>query len=96
MGFSHPLSAGSTSASSFVNHSVEPLKRLSQPTSHNRNVGCEKEGWSARGYGSDNLHLAVARGYVGSWLSNARTERWLRQQGIADVESIGPLAVAAE
>lgn len=56
-------------------------------------------------YGTDNLHLTVARGYVRSLLNNARVVRWLGQhrpeyleelQIIAEVEAIAPVANAAE
>jgi hypothetical protein len=56
-------------------------------------------------YGTDNLHLTVARGYVRALLANARIVRWLsihrpeyleEFQLIADVESIAPAAAAAE
>jgi RepB plasmid partitioning protein/ParB/Sulfiredoxin domain len=49
-------------------------------------------------YGVDNLHLTVAKGYVGKLLANARVARWLSQhrheylsefQTIAEIQSIG-------
>jgi hypothetical protein len=55
-------------------------------------------------YGVDNLHLTVAKGYVGI-LANARVVRWLSQhrheylsefQAIADIQSIGNTRTAAE
>jgi hypothetical protein len=57
------------------------------------------------GYGVDNLHLTVARGYIAKLLGNARVVRWLsanRQeylsefQNIAEIESIGGNNAAAE
>jgi hypothetical protein len=56
-------------------------------------------------YGVDNLHLTVAKGYVGKLLANARVVRWLSQhrheylsefQAIADIQSIGNTRTAAE
>lgn len=56
-------------------------------------------------YGVDNLHLTVAKGYVGKLLANARVVRWLSQhrheylsefQAIADIQSIGNTKTAAE
>lgn len=56
-------------------------------------------------YGTDNLHLTVARSYVRSLLANARIVRWLSLnrheyleefQTIAEVESLVPTAAAAE
>lgn len=56
-------------------------------------------------YGIDNLHLTVAKGYVGKLLANARVVRWLAQnhveylsefQKVADIESIAETSVAAE
>jgi hypothetical protein len=56
-------------------------------------------------YGVDNLHLTVARGYVGKLLANARVVRWLSQnrheylsefQTIAEIQSIGSAKTAAE
>ena len=56
-------------------------------------------------YGIDNLHLTLAKGYVGKLLGNARVVRWLAQnhpeylsefQKVADIESIAETAVAAE
>lgn len=50
-------------------------------------------------YGVDNLHLTVARGYIGKLLGNARIVRWLSShqqeylgefQRIAEIEAIGP------
>ena len=50
------------------------------------------------GYGVDNLHLTVAKGYVSKLLSNRRIVRWLEQnrqeylsefQSIAEIDSIG-------
>lgn len=49
-------------------------------------------------YGVDNLHLTVAKGYVGKLLASARVVRWLSQhrheylselQAIAEIQSIG-------
>ena len=56
-------------------------------------------------YGVDNLHLTVAKGYVGKLLANARVVRWLSQhrheylselQAIAEIQSIGNTKTAAE
>ena len=56
-------------------------------------------------YGVDNLHLTVAKGYVGKLLANARVVRWLSQnrheylnefQMIAEIQSIGSGKTAAE
>jgi hypothetical protein len=56
-------------------------------------------------YGIDNLHLTVAKGYVAKLLGNAKVVRWLAQnrheylgefQSIAEIESIGPIVIAAE
>ena len=56
-------------------------------------------------YGVDNLHLTVAKGYLGKLLSNARVVRWLSQkrqeylsefQAIAEIQSIGSGKAAAE
>ena len=56
-------------------------------------------------YGTDNLHLTVARGYIKKLLGNARITRWLMQhhpeylsefQSIAEIDSIAPAQVAAE
>lgn len=56
-------------------------------------------------YGLDNLHLTVARGYVGKLLANARVVRWLAQnrpeyvtefQTIAEIESLAAANAAAE
>jgi hypothetical protein len=56
-------------------------------------------------YGVDNLHLTVAKGYIGKLLSNARVVRWLSQnrheylgefQAIAEIQSIGNAKTAAE
>ena len=56
-------------------------------------------------YGVDNLHLTVAKGYVGKLLANARVVRWLSQnrheylnefQMIAEIQSIGSEKTAAE
>src|SRR5262245_43253179 len=56
-------------------------------------------------YGVDNLHLTVAKGYVGKLLSNTRVVRWLSQnrheylsefQAIAEIQSIGSTKTAAE
>ena len=50
-------------------------------------------------YGVDNLHLTVAKGYVGKLLGNARVVRWLTQhrqeyltefQAIAEIEGLMP------
>ena len=56
-------------------------------------------------YGTDNLHLTVARGYIRKLLGNARITRWLTQhhpeflsefQSIAEIDSIAPAQAAAE
>jgi hypothetical protein len=56
-------------------------------------------------YGVDNLHLTVAKGYLGKLLANARVVRWLSQhhheylsefQAIVDIQSIGGRKSAAE
>ena len=56
-------------------------------------------------YGVDNLHLTVAKGYVGKLLANGRVVRWLSQhrheylselQAIAEIQSIGSTKTAAE
>ena len=56
-------------------------------------------------YGVDNLHLTVAKGYVGKLLANARVVRWLSHhrheylselQAIAEIQSIGNTKSAAE
>jgi ParB-like chromosome segregation protein Spo0J len=56
-------------------------------------------------YGVDNLHLTVAKGYVGKLLANARVVRWLSQhrheylgefQAIAEIQCIGSTKTAAE
>src|SRR5262249_56111881 len=56
-------------------------------------------------YGVDNLHLTVAKGYIGKLLSNTRVVRWLSQnrheylsefQAIAEIQSIGSTKTAAE
>lgn len=56
-------------------------------------------------YGIDNLHLTLAKGYVGKLLGNARIVRWLAQnhheylsefQKVADIESVAETSVAAE
>lgn len=56
-------------------------------------------------YGIDNLHLTLAKGYVGKLLGNARVVRWLAQnhheylsefQKVADIESIAETSVVAE
>jgi hypothetical protein len=56
-------------------------------------------------YGIDNLHLTVARGYVRSLLANARIVRWITQhreeylaelQAIAEIDTVVPIAQAAE
>jgi len=55
-------------------------------------------------YGIDNLHLTVAKGYVGKLLANARVVRWLSQnrheylgefQAIAEIQSISTGKTAA-
>ena len=55
-------------------------------------------------YGTDNLHLVVARGYVRKLLGNARVVRWLSQhrheyltefQSIAELESLTPVIGAS-
>jgi hypothetical protein len=56
-------------------------------------------------YGIDNLHLTVAKGYLRKLLGNARVVRWLSQhrheyltefQSVAEIESLVPVASAAE
>ena len=56
-------------------------------------------------YGIDNLHLTVTKGYIRKLLGNARVVRWLTQhrqeyfsefQSVAEMESIIPVATAAE
>jgi hypothetical protein len=56
-------------------------------------------------YGIDNLHLTVTKGYIKKLLGNARVVRWLMQhrheylsefQSVAEIESIVPVATAAE
>ncbi|QQR39020.1 plasmid partitioning protein RepB C-terminal domain-containing protein [Devosia rhizoryzae] len=56
-------------------------------------------------YGIDNLHLTVAKGYVAKLLGNARVVRWLAQnrheylgelQNVAEIETVGTAAIAAE
>jgi hypothetical protein len=56
-------------------------------------------------YGVDNLHLTVAKGYIGKLLSNTRVVRWLSQnrheylsefQAIMEIQSIGSTKTTAE
>ena len=56
-------------------------------------------------YGVDNLHLTIAKGYIGKLLGNARVVGWLAQnqpdylaefQTIAEIESIAAIRPAAE
>jgi ParB-like chromosome segregation protein Spo0J len=56
-------------------------------------------------YGVDNLHLTVAKGYIGKLLSNTRVVRWLSQnrheylsefQAITEIQSIGSTKTTAE
>lgn len=56
-------------------------------------------------YGLDNLHLTVAKGYVRSLLANAQIARWIAQHrpeylaelhAIAEIDTIAPMAEAAE
>ena len=73
--------------------SVEQIGRLEREL-----VGLQNQIKSVEdGYGLDNLHLTVAKGYVGKLLGNARVVRWLTQnrpeylpelQAIAEVDRI--------